>query len=352
MKSLLRVSLALALGLVLLWRGMLALDDRLTRPSVPPRAATPRPPKPATPAPQMPAESDLRTLRAGDEQSKIVVAWGLRGKATTPELLQAVGEALPLARDADLRRLLHCFQARSPQTPLQVAFDALPDADPTLMVWNDPGSVCLVEVVAERALEDPERATTLLVERALQYASEPVLRGLRRLDPAELPEPVALALQSQRRLRRVRAVETAIALGAAAKWPEIVHAALEDGERVVRVTACRALAARSDGTSLGLLARAIVRNQDDAEVGRIAERALDVPATLDLALADVAADQAEPPFARGETARLVGLHGSAIAVERLARAHADDPALRREIDTAVARARQRLGLSAAPAEPE
>ena len=73
-------------------------------------------------------------------------------------------------------------------------------------------------MIAERAASDPARALPVLVRAACESGNPDVLAALGKLDVADLPEPVREDLRLP--ARRPRGTTVAIALGAAAKWPE------------------------------------------------------------------------------------------------------------------------------------
>jgi HEAT repeat protein len=145
-------------------------------------------------------------------------------------------------------------------------------------------------------------------------------------------------------MRRVYGVQVAVALGAASKWPDLMRALLDDPDRLIRLTACRALATRGDGESLRTLAAAVVHDPGDEEMQRIVGALVGKPARFDIALASVASDESEPSFARLEAARLAGQHGGDDAGRILARAATADIEVRAAIAAALVQIERRTGI--------
>ena len=364
MNAAVRVTLLLILGVVVLGRGLLYLDERLAsagRPApaaAPAPAATPAaastPASAAVPAPVAPAvlppptESQLLALSLGDPAARADALRDLRGHAVTPELLEALDGVM---RQPDIQyapevvRLVACHRARAEGASLDVAFAGLP-ADPHDVAWGHEGAQCLVDVIATRAAEDPGRAAPMLAERAIYDRSPRVREPLARLDLPELPEVIANAADERKpsgRMRRVAAVETAIAMDAVRKWPERVHAWVEDPEDLIAATTVRALAARPDEASQAIVALEIASRPETGYLKALADQGLWKPGTLDLGLVGVAADPRHPAFARGTAARLVAGRGGEEACRRLARIDASDAAMRPDLDAAFAAIDQRFG---------
>jgi hypothetical protein len=158
-------------------------------------------------------------------------------------------------RDPELLRRLACDRAREAST-LDLAFAALPVASAADAAWQMDGAKCLVELIASRAGERPELALPLLVERVLVDDSDAILDGLTRIDAPQLPMALAAEIASGAATEsRQAALRAAIALGAAAKWPEQVEAWLNDGDRDVRVAVHDALGRQGDEASQKLAAR-------------------------------------------------------------------------------------------------
>ena len=366
MSAAVRVTLLLILGLVVLGRGLMYLDDRLasaSRPAPAPAAApapvatpagAPTPPAAATPAPVVPSvlppptESQLLALRLGDPSARADALRNLRAHAVTPELLEALDDVMRLAyiRYApEVVRLVACHRARAEGASLDVAFAGLP-TEPRDVAFRHEGAACLVEVIAARAAEDPARAAAVLAERAIYHPTPRVREGLARLDLAELPVPIAAAADDRSRAgrqRRVRAVEAAIAMDAVRKWPARVHAWVEDPEDLIAATAVRALAARPDEASQAIVALEVASRPETSYVKALADHALWKPGTLDLGLAAVAADPRHPAFARGNAALMVAGKGGEEACRRLARIDVTDAALRPDLDAAFAAIDRRFG---------
>jgi hypothetical protein len=358
MSSLVRVALLLVLGIVLLGRGLVYLNDRLASaehqpdaappsapsaaPAVPPAAAT------AVPAP-LPPPTDTQLLSLGMSRGDDLVYTlkELQHRAVTPELLHDLDATAAREPYPEIQRFVACHKARADGAPLSQAFDALP-TDPDDVDWHHDAAACLVVVIAARAEEDRDRAIPILARRAIDNGasiSSPVVDALRRLDLAELPAVIAeTADNPSRRYARVKAVEAAIALGAADKWPDRVDAWLRDDylDGYVR----QGLANRTDPASMTFLAREITASPRDESLLGIAGRFAMKPGTLDLSLAAIAADPQAPSFARAHAAYLVGLYGGPEAAKRLGPVSSDDPTVRAALDTAFTTLDRRLGPSA------
>jgi hypothetical protein len=363
MSAAVRVTLLLILGLVVLGRGLLYLDDRLASAGRPAPVSAPAPapgsagassPSAAAPAPVVPrvlpppTESQLLALRLGDPAARADALRDLRAHAVTPELLEALDDVM---RQADIQyapevvRLVACHRARADGATLDVAFAGLP-AEPWDVAWHHEGAACLVDVIAARAGEDPARATVVLAERAIHDPTPRVREGLARLDLPALPEAIAAAADDRGpagRRHRVHAVEAAIAMDAVRKWPDRVHAWVEDPEGLISATVVRALAARTDEASQAIVALEIATRPETGYLKALADQALLKPGTLDLGLASVAADPRHPAFARGNAALLVARQGGEEACRRLARIDATDAAIRPDLDVAFASIDRRFG---------
>jgi hypothetical protein len=360
MSSVLRVGLLLTLGLVVLARGLVFLNDRLASfesPTAatlqgpvaikePPGAHTPAASAaPATPAPlPPPTESQLLALRAGDPSARWDALVALRKHAVTPELLEALDDVAHKSADfPEVVRFVDCHRARADGASLDIALNALP-ADLEDVTWYHDAPTCLIELIAARAAENPARAAAVLSERAMDGTAPFAIEALARLDLAELPEPLASVADDAtrgRRMRRIHAIETAIAMDAARKWPDRVRRWVDDP--LVGSTAVFALNRQSDEASLAVVAHEIAQRPDAGPLASIANLATRKPGTLDLHLAAVAADPQEPAFARGNAAILVAGQGGAEACRRLTRLDAADPAMQADLAAAFRTIDQRFG---------
>jgi hypothetical protein len=314
-----------------LWRA--AEEDRpAVRPSIrsfvrPPAAVTARIP---------PTADQLERLRSGRDLWRTLAE--LRFTETTPELgavLDTLDATVPTTHVGE-RRSLACYRARRPSTPLAIAIEALPrDGN-----WPAEGEVsCLIDVIAERAASEPERALPILVRAAYERGTPEVMAGLARLDPPVLPSEVRRDLE---RGHHPRAIAVAIALGAAHKWPRYVLAALEDPSSDVRIAARDALAIREDAAAQVLLARHIARHQEDAALVWLARVSLAARSPLAERLIAVAADTAEVADARAHAAWLVSEEGDLSAGRQLAGIDAADPWLRDRLERAVGTVERRF----------
>ena len=358
MSTAIRVGLLLILGLVVLGRGLVYLNDRLASAGRPQAAAPASPgaaaptgsePADATPAPDAPlpppTESQLLALRAGDPAARWDALVSLRKHAVTPELIDTLDHvAREAAEFPEVVRLVTCHRARVEGVSLSVAFDGLP-TDPHDVGWSHDGARCLIDIIADRAEEDPSRAAGILADRAVRDRTLRVREALARLDLPELPDPLIVAADDRRpssRLRRVAAVETAIAMGAAAKWPDRARAWVDDAEGLVSSAAVRALAAQPDEASQAIVALEVASRPEHGPLAAIVDQAMFKPGTLDLQLAALAADPQQPSFARANAVRLVAGRGGEEACRRLARLQAD-PAIDADLQTAFAAIDQRFG---------
>jgi hypothetical protein len=329
-----RVGLLLLLGVVLLARALEMLNDRITAASQPrwpahavagdagalddgsPGAVPAEPNAPpavlaaASPLLPPPTEAQLATLRTGPRPAVAAVLRQLQLHQPTPALLDALDAAEPRVETTDARRLIACHRGRAAAAPLDPVFAALPDVPPADRAWRDPGASCLVQVIAARAHEDRERATPILVARAIESSDPAALMALASLDLPALPPEVEAALvdRAQPR-RRAGAVGTALAIGAATKWPDRAADWLEDADREVRLHAIRALAFGTDEASRLAGARALAASAGDREIEQMADQALTAGLGLDRALAAVADDPSQPAFARDQARLLLSRHG-------------------------------------------
>ena len=135
----------------------------------------------------------------------------------------------------------------------------------------------------------------------------------------------------------------AIAVGAAEHWPERVQEWLASPSPGVRHQALYALARRKDAASARLAAMEIAANTLDPATTRLVFTELRWQGPFYEALADIAADTAEPGFLRAEAARIVGTYGGAEACQRLMRIETADDTVGRALATARTSAVERWG---------
>ena len=296
MSALLRIPLLLVLGLVLLWRGLMALDDRLAsagRPSAPapvaPAAAAPPPGAPAAAAPAAapaplspPTDDQLLALRIGDPAARRQALIDLRKHAVTPEALEALDDVARRAADLpEVLRFVACHRARAEGASIEVALTALPD-DLEDVSWYHDAPACLIDVIAARAAEAPDRAAAVLAERAIAEGSPAAREALARLDVSKLPAALGRTADDgggRRMIRRSNAVEAAIAMDAARKWPDRVRRWVENPH--VGTTAVYALARRTDDASLAIVAREFARRPDAGPLSSLTILLVQKPGTLD-----------------------------------------------------------------------
>jgi hypothetical protein len=296
-----------------------------------------------------PTEAELSALENGTPDAVREALRVLRGRDVTPAGLHAVEAVARRTTDVDLQRGALCYRVRG-GAPLDLAFAALPASPAADAEWSSDGATCLVEAIAARAAEAPERALPVLVDRALQQDATPILDGLAQLDPATLPAPVtdALAGPPESRARRA-AIRVAIVLGAAAKWPDRVTESLEDPVRMIRLLAHAELLRQPDEASRLLAARAIAADPADDELSRRAVEQIGRGDGFDRQLAAVAADTSLPAAARAHAADLVGLHGDAAACRVVAGIASTEPVLAAGLAAARLRIDQRFGSTLATA---
>ncbi len=351
MSRILRVTLLLVVGLVLLWRGLQYFDSSRHAADSRMADAAPAAQRPPAPPPGLPPASpeDLMALQVGDPEAVQFAATQLTQRAVTPEVLEAVNVALTRMTSPKHQLMLHCVRARSPQVPLAEFFDVLPAETRD---WTGVEASCLVNAIAARAAEDPGRVRPVLVQRGLLSSHPGVLEGLRRIDMPDLPAEVWDQLRGSSKHKKRLAAEIAVALGAASKWPDVLASILSDADRGVRLAACRALVASPSPADAAAFARAWVHDPADEELARMAGMRVWKPGDLDIVLAQVAADDREPDFAREQAARLVGIHGGVDAGRTLAGVQSAPASVRAAIDSAVSTIERRHGTRLAPAAGE
>ena len=356
MKRPLTVGILPALGLVLVVRGVVYLqknggDSRGDRPPVAAAglggvdaggdAAEEAEPD-AADALEPPTPDEIAALESGDTDALTATLRSLRARAVTPAGLAALDLAERRTTDPDLLRQMACYRAREAAS-LDAAFSTLPQSAATDVEWLEDGAACLVELIATRADELPERALPLLVERVLIQDNGTILGGLAKLDPPQLPAPIAaeIATGAPTRSRRA-ALKAAVALGAAAKWPEQVEAWLGDSNRHIRLLVHEALGNREDDASQTLAARAIANQPQDDEMTRRAAELIGRDTGFDRRLVAVAADTNESAEARANAAGIVAIHGGELACRQLVTITTTDAELAPQLEVALRRADQRF----------
>ena len=143
---------------------------------------------------------------------------------------------------------------------------------------------------------------------------------------------------------RSRGIAMAIALGAAAKWPDDVRAAL-DRDSTASGSAVRALASRDDRASHAILARHVARHPKDQELAMVARSAMANHRPMAVGLIDVARDAAESVEVRAHAAWLVSVEADQPQAIALAAIEAADPWLRSRLDEAVATVERRFAIT-------
>jgi hypothetical protein len=302
----------------------------------------------AAPALPPPSESELAALENGPEDVMGEALRALRQRDVTPEGLRAIDFASRRTTDAELLRRATCYRVRG-DAPLETGFSALPTTPATDGEWKRDGATCLVEAIAARASEAPERALPLLVERGLLDDTDAIMAGLAQVHADVLPAPVTEALDTAGPSpARRAAIRIAVALGAAEKWPERVATWLEDPDRSLRLHAHAQLLRQPDDASRRLAAQAIAADPADDELSRRAVEQIGKGDGFDRQLAAVAADPSQPAVARAHAADLVGLHGGPAACRFVAAIASAEPVLASKLAEARLRIEQRFGSSLQP----
>jgi len=270
-------------------------------------------PPEAAPTVPPPTEIELAALEGGAEDAMADALSALRTREVTPDGLRAVAIASRRTANVELQRRATCYRVRG-GAPLAEAFSGLPTAPPIDGQWSTDGATCLIEAIAARAGDAPERALPLLLDRAFVDGTDAVFDGLAQFNLPVMPVAVVegLAPTAHPRSRRT-AMRIAIALGAASKWPEQVGSWLEDRDRSVRLFVHGELLRQHDDDARRLAARAIAANPTDDELGRRAIEQIGKGDGFDRQLAAVAEDASQPAAVRAHAAKLVATHGGAAA---------------------------------------
>ena len=307
---------------------------------VEPVVQTPPEAEPVTPPP---SDTELAALETGAEDAMADALSALRTREVTPAGLRAVAIASRRTVDVELQRRAVCYRVRG-GAPLAEAFSALPTAPPTGIEWATDGSTCLIESIAARAGDAPERALPLLLDRAYIDGADSVFDGLAQLNLPVLPVAVVegLAPTAHPRSRRT-AMRLAIALGAASKWPDQVANWLEDQDRSLRLFVHGELLRRHDEDAQRLAARAIAANPADDELARRGLEQIGKGEGFDRQLAALAADTSLPAAVRAHAADLVGSHGGPAACRMVVSIASGEPELASELAGARLRIDQRFG---------
>jgi hypothetical protein len=304
--------------------------------------------------PRMTPPAELvESLRNAADRGAVGALSGLVPYATTPAVLEALDAVESRTTEADAHRLITCLRGRVIGSDMDPVFAALPQ-DLRGDDWRATGTSCLVDVVAARAEEDPDRSAQALAESVLATMNSGALQALERLDPAQPPAVIVAALDAPPapddypsrfafREATERLAIAAVAVGAAEHWPERVQEWLASPSLGVRERTLRALSRRTDAASMRLAALELAGNQQDASTTRLAFSELRWAGPFYEALADIAADTTEPVFLRAEAARLVGAQGGVEACQRLARVETRDETLGRALSVARASAVERWG---------
>jgi len=292
--------LLLFLGLTLLWRGIQWFDDYLARKSTASTVA-------ASPGPPVPA----RTPRP----------------VPTP---------LPTPTP---RSIIECLRAPTPGgDEIAAAIEALGKYD---AVWpNDVDrAMCLVEALAARATEDPDRIRDALIPYAFSLPSRlraPALEGLKRVPLREMSP--ALRKASEGAVSASFPVQAALALGLDEETaPQLVAEWLNSPEASARGAIRSHLTRCPKRAAAVFIANALARDPGNATlVGLAKARDAEVHDVSD-ALADLALDELRPVGERQAALEALGTTGDPAVVPRIEPLRsAADPTLRTYAEAATA----------------
>ena len=373
----LRMGLLLMLGLVLLGRTLEYINDRIsdvsrgsipatiadidaaTRaaeaeaeagvgpaapPAVPPADPPEPPPQRTARALPPPPDTFVHALQTSDRSDRQSALRLLRSYASTPEVQSALVVAASSATSDSDRRYIACLRGRDPETPVADLFEMLPAAPAQDTEWRQEPVDCLLETIAGRASEDPERAGPLLAVRTVYDERAVFTDALVRLEPLAPPREVVDAIaQTDNLPRRRAAVSAAVSLGAATTVPDDVRRWLDDADRSVRLTVVRGLVRRGDGPSLEAAAAAFASSPGDADFEALAMEQLTAGHSLDRQLAALAADPRTPDFARAQAIYLVSRGGGEAASRTVAALPDRDPTMQPELAAAMRSVVRRFG---------
>lgn len=204
--------------------GAVAASTRPPSP-VPSRRSQPRREFP----PAMPEE--LALLDAPDSNLQIKAAETLLARAVTPDLVRTVEAKLRTRLDPQVESLLVCVKSRfeEPGT-LEYLLSRVPSTRDEFAGRPTAGVSCVVDALAARITEAPERVTAALVpavySRDLGMRHE-VIQAFRLVDLPSLPAELA-GLGREPGELHAGAVGAAVALGALRHNPALVDLAVRD----------------------------------------------------------------------------------------------------------------------------
>jgi len=334
------------LGLTLLWRGLEWYDGYLRRISTSPRvAAAPRPSPPAAPPPPVPTPEpappptaeEIAALAASEEGAQWDAVNVLLRRQMTPELAAAAAAARP-ASPTNAERLA-CLRARGPGADaITAAVEGLGKLD---AIW--PGDVghalCLIEALAARATDDPDRIRDALIPYAMSYPARlrrAAIAGLEKVPLREMSPKLREA--SEWAVSASLPVYAALALGLDEETaPELVEQWLESPEPSARSAISGHLARSPKRSAAVFIANRLVRDPGNAGLVRLARARDPKPNDVALALAEIALDEARPLHERQAALERLATLGEAAVVPRIEPLRgAADPALRSYAEAALA----------------
>jgi hypothetical protein len=267
--SALRLFLAVALGLTLAWRGLQWFTDHLDamNHAPPPAAASSASPSPAArPAPK-PAGPPTATAEeiAGLAASETPDRWKalelLERRASSPELIAALDEALDVDVTTQFHTKVVCLRAQlSGDDIAAFASRHLPATDPYSQTEEGRIASCLV-----RALSRSETTALEARDMLMRFLFSPTFErreaarlGVKRWTFEALPRDVRDRLFSPRDDDRREALHVAAALGALSYQPEIFERGLSDRSDRVRYSAKLILARAATPAAARMLAAAVL----------------------------------------------------------------------------------------------
>jgi hypothetical protein len=192
-------------------------------------------PPPARPAATVPAPRplpqatphEIALLESSDPNNRIIGADTLASRAVTPEVIRAVDDALARHPEPeDFERRLVCLKSRfEGSETLEFLLARFPTGE-RAREWNPkPDAVCMLNALAARATEAPDRVLAVLLPAA--YSSngstrERVLQAFHTLDVREIPPVLLVEASTAGSPHQYDAFRAALALGAIRLNPALV----------------------------------------------------------------------------------------------------------------------------------
>jgi hypothetical protein len=292
--------LLLLLGLTLLWRGLQWYDDYLEHLSS-------RPPT------VLPGQVPQPTLQP--------TPWPTPTPTPTP---------MP-------RPISACLHAPPGHDEIGAAIEALAEWDP---VWpsNVDDALCLVEALAGRAGEDPDRIRDALIPYAFSYVgrlNRAALAGLSKVPLTHMTPKLRAA--SEGAVSAAMPVWAALALGLDEETaPDLVQEWLSSPERSARSAIGRHLVSSPKPAAAARIADALARDAGNVEFVQLAKARDAKQRDMSDALADLALDEARQLYERQAALEALGTFGGPAVLPRIERLlGAGEPSLRTYAETAV-----------------